>query len=130
MGSIASLSSPYYHNISSVPPPLSLSLVVHTQVNQVLDISFKTFIRMVACFPEKVSSVSFQSSMAGLEPSEKVCVECMSTRDHYTIGKCTQVVGFLLELYLYLEPPSLFNPLLTTLSGPREHHSSGCQDAG
>ena len=38
-----------------------------------LDISFKTYIRMVGCFPEKVSSVSFQGNMAGLEPSEKVC---------------------------------------------------------
>ena len=37
-----------------------------------LDISFKTYIRMVGCFPEKVSSVSFQGNMAGLEPSEKV----------------------------------------------------------
>ena len=37
-----------------------------------LNISFKTFIRMVACFPEKVSSVAFQGSMDGLEPSEKV----------------------------------------------------------
>ena len=27
---------------------------------------------MVACFPEKVSHVIFQSSMTGLEPSEKV----------------------------------------------------------
>lgn len=44
------------------------------QVNEVLDISFKTFIRMVACFPEKVSNVIFQSSMTGLEPSEKVSV--------------------------------------------------------
>ena len=30
-----------------------------------LDISFKTYIRMVGCFPEKVSSVSFQGNMAG-----------------------------------------------------------------
>jgi sestrin len=50
----------------------------YRKVNQVLDIGFKTFIRMVACFPEKVSSVSFQSSMAGLEPSEKVHVNIIA----------------------------------------------------
>jgi sestrin len=46
----------------------------YRKVNQVLSISFKTFIRMVACYPEKVSSVAFQGSMDGLEPSEKVHV--------------------------------------------------------
>ena len=42
------------------------------QVNQVLDIKFKTFIRMVACFPEKVTNFDFTNTMSGLEYSEKV----------------------------------------------------------
>ena len=42
------------------------------QVNQVLDIKFKTFIRMVGCFPEKVTNFDFTNTMSGLEYSEKV----------------------------------------------------------
>ena len=74
---------------------------MYTQVNQVLDIGFKTFIRMVACFPEKVSSVSFQSSMAGLEPSEKVCVDCMSTVEPLNMGHLLYSVVLFSEIELF-----------------------------
>lgn len=43
-----------------------------SQVNQMLDIPFKTYVRMVSCFPEKATSFDFENSMGGLDNSEKV----------------------------------------------------------
>ncbi len=54
---------------------LSLSLV---QVNQVLDITFKTYIRMVACFPEKVTNFDFRHNTQDLAYSEIVSLYLVS----------------------------------------------------
>ncbi len=37
-----------------------------------LDIPFKTYVRMVSCFPEKATRFDFDNSMRGLDNSEKV----------------------------------------------------------
>ena len=50
--------------LSHPSPPL--------QVNQVLEIPFKSYIRMLACFPEKITFFDFTNSMSGLQHSEKV----------------------------------------------------------
>ncbi len=56
-----------------VPPKLLTSYVlVWPQVNQMLDIPFKTYVRMVSCFPEKATRFDFDNSMRGLDNSEKV----------------------------------------------------------
>lgn len=41
-------------------------------MNDILEIQFKTYIRMVACFPEKVTYYDYINAMKGLEHSEKV----------------------------------------------------------
>ena len=42
-----------------------------------LDIPFKTYVRMVACFPEKATGFDFEHSMGGLQNSEKVRLYCV-----------------------------------------------------
>ena len=42
------------------------------QVNEMLDITFKTYVRMVSCFPEKAAKFDFETCMGGLDNSEKV----------------------------------------------------------
>ena len=37
-----------------------------------LDITFKTYVRLVSCFPEKATKFDFETSMGGLDDSEKV----------------------------------------------------------
>ena len=58
------------------PPVIWVLLLSHpsppVQVNQVLEIPFKSYIRMLACFPEKITFYDFTNSMSGLQHSEKV----------------------------------------------------------
>jgi len=49
----------------------------YRKVNQVLDIAFKSYIRMVACFPEKTTFFDFNNSMSGFRYSEKVHINVL-----------------------------------------------------
>ena len=59
---------PYYSHLSH----FSVTSFTPVQVNQVLEIPFKSYIRMLACFPEKITFFDFNNSMSGLQHSEKV----------------------------------------------------------
>ena len=66
----------FYRMCGKVCCVLADDVMSFLQVNQVLDIKFKTFIRIVACFPEKVINFDFTNTMSGLEYSEKVSFSC------------------------------------------------------
>ena len=104
-------------------PPLPPSLPP-SQVNKVLEIGFKTYIRLVACFPEKVTRVLFSSTSSGLEFSEKVCHALTPT----------QVVNISLHSLPLSLPPTLSSssssPLPPSPTGTCKHYSGRIQDAG
>lgn len=68
------------------------------QVNKLLEIPFKTYIKKVACYPSLVTAADFASFGAGLRDAEKIHINILVMEAR----KQAQLIFFLHSAMLYM----------------------------